>query len=494
MAVTAGLLIAALASPAGGLAAPVGGASTSSPSWTFVSAPNLHPPKLQVLTRNASVAQGDFLAATQAPRRAGTPAGGQGGPLILDNRAQPVWFLPESNGGSLAFQEQTYQGKPVLMWFAGQTLVIVDEHYHRVATLKSRAPWGLDPHDAYIAGGDIWVSVARIVKGQNLTRYGGPRHGSVLDVGLQEIQISTDHVIRTWDALNPSGKANVPLSESEVSARPGGGSGSGSPAGNLWDAYHLNSVQALPDGDLLVSLRDTWSVYLIDPRTNTTIWTLGGKDSSFKLDSGARFAWQHDARLVQPSQDGRGRSVELTLFNDDNGGPGANDKPSAGMILSLNTSSHTATLVKAYRHHPPLSAQVEGSMQLLPNGDAVVGWGSEPYFSEYSASGEKLLDARWPGASNSYRTLFTNTWVGQPDYPPRGAVVRDTVYASWNGATEVARWEVLAGSTAGGLTVVAAHPRSGFETAITLGKSYGAYEVRALSATGAVLGTSKAFS
>ena len=164
------------------------------------------------------------------------------------------------------------------------------------------------------------------------------------------------------------------------------------------------------------------------------------------------------------------------------------------MILSLNTSSHTATLVKAYRHHPPLSAQVEGSMQLLPNGDAVVGWGSEPYFSEYSASGEKLLDARWPGASNSYRTLFTNTWVGQPDYPPRGAVVRDTVYASWNGATEVARWEVLAGSTAGGLTVVAAHPRSGFETAITLGKSYGAYEVRALSATGAVLGTSKAFS
>ena len=160
-----------------------------------------------MLTRNASVAQGDFLAATQAPRRAGTPAGGQGGPLILDNRAQPVWFLPESNGGSLAFQEQTYQGKPVLMWFAGQTLVIVDEHYHRVATLKSRAPWGLDPHDAYIAGGDIWVSVARIVKGQNLTRYGGPRHGSVLDVGLQEIQISTDHVIRTWDALNPSGKA-----------------------------------------------------------------------------------------------------------------------------------------------------------------------------------------------------------------------------------------------------------------------------------------------
>ena len=75
-------------------------------------------------------------------------------------------------------------------------------------------------------------------------------------------------------------------------------------------------------------------------------------------------------------------------------------------------------------------------MQVLPNRDALVGWGSEPYFSEYSPSGQ-LLDVRWPGSESSYRALFTNTWVGKPDYPPSGAVQGDTVYASWN---ERRRW------------------------------------------------------
>ena len=464
------------------------------PAYTFVSAPKLHPPKLQVLTRTGSVAQGDFLTSNTAPIRVGmgTTSADQGGPLILDSRAEPVWFHPVGSGGkTYDLQQQSYQGRPVLTWLQGQSLVIVDEHYHRVATLRSRAPWTIDIHDAYITGGGVWVSVTRIVGDQNLTAYGGPAQGSVVDVGVEEFQISTGRVIRTWDALNPGGKPNVPLSASEVPASANyGGSANGQ---RLWDAYHLNSVQVLPDGDLLVSIRNTWAIYLINPTTHRTIWTLGGKDSSFAFESGASFAWQHDARLVRPWQDGQGRDVELTLFNDDSGGAGHPAKPSAGLVLALNTTSHEATLVKAYRHYPPLSALVEGSMQVLPNGDALVGWGSEPYFSEYSAAGQELLDVRWPGAESSYRVLFTNTWVGKPDYRPSGAVQGDTVYASWNGATKVAKWEVLAGSRAGKLKVVATHRRSGFETAIKLAMTSARYEVRALSASGTTLGTSRAF-
>jgi hypothetical protein len=56
------------------------------------------------------------------------------------------------------------------------------------------------------------------------------------------------------------------------------------------------------------------------------------------------------------------------------------------------------------------------------------------------------------------------------------------------------RWEVMAGSSSGNLTVVASHARPGFETAIGLGRTYPVYEVRALSAAGSVLGTSKGFS
>jgi hypothetical protein len=298
-------------------------------------------------------------------------------------------------------------------------------------------------------------------------------------------------VIRTWDALNPGGKPNVPLSASEVSAKTQTQLTPNGP--ELWDPYHLNAVQALPDGDLLVSMRNTWAVYLIDPVTDQIVWTLGGKHSTFRPGSGASFAWQHDARLVDLGQGGHGQRVELTLFNDDNGDI-TTTNPSEGMVLALNTTTDAVTLVSAYRHSPPLSAPILGSMQLLGNGNALVGWGGQPYFSEYSRSGQELLDVRWPGASLSYRVLLTSAWVGTPSYPPSGAVRGSTVYASWNGATRVARWEVLAGSSASHLKVVATDRRAGFETAIKLARTYAAYEVRAVTAGGKALGTSNPFS
>lgn len=468
-------------------------ASSPTEDWSFVSAPNLHPPKLEILTRKAGLAQGDFLTASE------------GGPLIMDSDAQPLWFLPVK-GQAFDLQQQTYQGKPVLVWFKGGgavavrghkpghpsshaatnpgQVVIYDEHYQKIATVKARSPWTTDLHDAWITGGDIWITANRVIDNENLTPYGGPQNGSVVDVGVQEFQVSTGRLLQTWDALNPGGKPHVPLSASEE------------PTSGSWDAYHLNSVEALPSGDVLLSMRNTGSVYLIDPVTKRIIWTLGGKYSTFKLGPGASFAWQHDARLVHPGQGGLGSDVELTLFDDNNGDSkgGPTEDPSAGMVLALDTNTHAAKLVKAYRHHPPLSAQVLGSMQLLPNGNALVGWGSEPYFSEYTHSGRELLDVRWPGASGSYRTLFTNTWVGTPSYPPSGAARGSTVYASWNGATQVAKWEVLGGSSASNLTDVATHARTGFETAIKLSHSYTAYEVRALNASGHILGTSKPIS
>jgi hypothetical protein len=461
-----------------------------------VSAPHLHPPKLQVLVRKPGLARGEFLA-TNLPGAA--PKGhvaGQFGPLILDSRARPVWFMRVS-GQAWNLQQETYRGKPVLVWFEALLhplrrgarpaprsgsdpgrVVIYDEHYRRIAILKARSPWMTDLHDASIVGDDIWITVIRPIGPRNLRAYGGPRDATILDVGLQEFQISTGHLLRTWDALNPGERPNIPLSASHERAS------------RAWDPYHLNSAQALPDGDLLVSLRNTWAVYLINPARHRVIWSLGGRSSTFKFARGARFAWQHDAQLVDPRRNGRGRDLELTLF-DDNSGRG----PARGMILRLNTITHRASLAAAYPHHPSYYAQFLGSMQLLPNRNALVGWGSPyAYFTEFSRSGRVLLNAAWPRRGQSYRTLFTNTWVGTPYYPPSGAVRGTTVYASWNGATGVARWEVLAGSSTGSLAVVASRARNGFETAIGLSRSHPVYEVRALGTHGEVLRTSHPFS
>jgi hypothetical protein len=482
-----------------GPAAESGAASTSSRTYTFVSAPDLHPPILDVLEKKRGLAQGDLLVAAQGNIRVGSANRDQSGPLILDGKLQPVWFS-NRGGGLLAFQQETYEGHPVLVWAEGkpptgnpgpthggsphampiprETVMVVNEHYRRVAKLNARSPWNVDAHDISIIGKDIWVPVDRMAKHQDLTRYGGPQDGGVFDVGIQEYQLSTGRLLRTWDPLTLGAKGGVPLSASKERVS------------SVWDAYHLNSVQALPDGDVLVSMRNTWAVYLIDPRTDKVIWTLGGKDSTFKLGNGAKFDWQHDAQLVDPGQGGLGADVELTVF-DDNSSRGS----ARGLILRLNTVTDQATLVAAYRHHPALTASVEGSMQVLSNGNALVGWGSpSAEFTEFSKTGRQLLDVGFPLGEQTYRALLTDTWVGTPYYPPSGAIRGTTAYASWNGATEVAKWEVLAGSSAGNLRVVATHACAGFETAIKLAHTYALYEVRALNSGGTTLGTSKSFS
>ncbi|HTX32997.1 MAG TPA: arylsulfotransferase family protein [Solirubrobacteraceae bacterium] len=489
--------MALMAAPAVAASGP--GAFTTRGAWSFVSAPSLHPPKLLTLGKpdTAKLAVGDFLLDTLPSQVVPGPMTGQGGPLIVNQKLQPVWLAPMgANTVSGDLQQETYDGQPVLVWWQGQLtatgaatrgeVVVVDQHYRRLATLKAHSPWVISLHDAVISGGDIWVTVYRDVPHQNLVAYGGHRNSTVYDAGFQEYDLRTGKLLYTWDALNPGHKANVPLAASEQPA---------SAPGAAWDAYHVNSIQVLGPTTVLVSMRNTWAAYLINTTTGTIEWTLGGKHSTFKFGPGASFAWQHDVRFISTD--------EVTLFDDSccritaKGGFAPNNGPSRGMILRVNFARRTVSLVKADSHTPRLDTGFLGSMQLLPGGGSVVGWGSLPYFSEYSASGQQLLDVRFPGKDESYRALWTSTWAGTPYYPPSGAARqshgRTTVYASWNGDTQVGRWQVLAGPSRSQLKPVASAAKSGFETAISVKGSYRVFEVAALGGHGMALARSRAF-
>ena len=136
-------------------------------------------------------------------------------------------------------------------------------------------------------------------------------------------------------------------------------------------------------------------------------------------------------------------------------------------------------------------------MQTLANGDLFVGWGAAPYFTEFSAAGGLLFDAHLHGSYQSYRG-YRQTWTGTPSHAPAiaaqaaGAGSPVTVYASWNGDTRTASWQLLAGPAPNQLAPVAAAPRSGFETAITAPGPERYVAAQALDATGAVLGVSPA--
>jgi EmrB/QacA subfamily drug resistance transporter len=474
---------------AGSHGAPIGRYTTSG-AYSFVTAPSLHPPEIRRTQRAPSgqLAPG-YIFTTNFYDLNEPPIVGQSGPLILDRQLQPVWFQPVSEklvAANLSLQQ--YEGKPALAWWQGAVTntgatesgeyVVVDQHYRKVASLKAKDGWVLTLHEFAISGDDVWVTANKNIP-MNLSRYGGAYNGALIDSAVQEYNLKTGKLLRTWDAFD-----HIPLHESQASLPTNG---------FPWDAYHVNSIELTGNGALLVSMRDTWAAYLVDIDTGKIEWTLGGRNSSFKFGRGAGFQWQHDVQLQPDST--------VSLYDDHccqltGGGTYVNPTaPSRGLVLKLDQQTRRATLAAQYTRGADFDAAYMGNAQPLPNGDVFVGWGSEPYFSEHSRSGRLLFEGELPGPNLTYRATLAQ-WLGLPLSPPVGVARRadgqTTVYASWNGATELASWRVLAGPSAGRLTVVATHAKSGFETAIGV-QSYKSFNVQALSADGRVIGACRPF-
>jgi arylsulfotransferase ASST len=442
---------------------------------SFHSRPDLKPPTITVTAHAPGASPGDLLLAPYS-------GPGQYGPMILDENGSLVWFKPLVPAGTRAadLRVQSYEGKQVLTWWQDPLItatsrkagiVIADSAYRQVAVVRAGNGYQPDLHEFQITPrGTALITVYDGID-CNLSALGGPADGAVADTLIQELDVATGLVRYEWHALD-----HVALSESYAAPRPG-------TRKEPFDFFHVNSVDVTRSGDLLIDARNTWAAYDTDPRTGRVRWRLGGRRSSFKLGPGAVTAYQHDAR-EQPSGN-------ITFF--DNGATPKVHPQSRAIELALNTASMTATLVRRDEHSPGLVAGSQGNMQALAGGDWLVGWGESPYLSEFGPSGQVLFDAHMPAPYESYRA-YRQSWTGQPTTPPALALARSgsgaTIYASWNGASAVASWRVLLGSSQSSLAPAVTAPRSGFETAISLASApSGSYvSVQALSANGSVLG------
>ena len=183
-------------------------------------------------------------------------------------------------------------------------------------------------------------------------------------------------------------------------------------------------------------MRNTWAAYMVDIETGKIEWTLGGKHSSFKFGPGAAFQWQHDVGARPQLDDQRVRRPLLPAHRRRH--LRSPDGPIARARAELDQQTHTATLAAQYVRGQKFDADYMGDTEPLPDGNVFVGWGSEPYLSEYSRSGQLLFEGELPGPDVTYRAMI-EPWVGLPLSRPAGAVRESgrntTVYASWNGAT-----------------------------------------------------------
>ena len=209
----------------------------------------------------------------------------------------------------------------------------------------------------------------------------------------------------------------------------------------VFDYFHLNSIDPQPDGDLLISSRNTWAAYLISTQTGEIDWQLGGGNTTFNLPAGVRFAWQHDAELLPGDI--------LTVF--DNEASPAEAKQSRVLDLALNPPrTPRASCAIDHLPRPGILSDSQGDVQLLSNGDAFVGWGQVGEVSEFSPCGTLTFDMHLAAPASTYRAFrYSGARSRRPAGARRGRLgAKSTqLFASWNGATDVASWRVLAGST-----------------------------------------------
>ena len=461
------LLLALLAGCGGG-----GKSKHAQPPYQhFQSRPDLKPPVVTITKSSRAAAPGFVFL---APKKKVA----QQGPLIVDDAGQVVWFHPLPQGAA-DFRVQRYRGRPVLTWWQGVSTKgvgrgryeIFDTSYRRIAEVRAGHGLAGDEHEFLLTPrGTAWITIYRKVP-QDLSAVGASPRGYAYDSIVQEVDVATGHVRFEWHSLG-----NVALTESYLTKLPQ------KPA-QPYDYFHVNSVEPEPDGNLLISARHTDAVYEISRRTGEILWRLGGKRSDFRMGAGTRFAWQHDAR--------RRPDGTITIFDD--GAAPAVEKRSRAIVLRLDTKRKTAKLVRAYTNDDILASS-QGNAQFLPDGHVFVGWGSEPRFTEFDRAGKVLFDGRFNHGADSYRD-YRFPWVGRPTDPPSITVDSHgkgtaTIYASWNGATRVRRWEVLAGSDQGHLRRIADAPKRGFETAIRVHAKGPSFRVRALDAAGRALGVS----
>jgi hypothetical protein len=447
-------------------------------------------PVLPVTRGPAAPAEDDDALYVLGPKKSEAP---KKGPLFVDAQGEPVWIAPDDTA-AYDVRVQELDGEPVITYYVGQSdfvghgfgdIVVLDTSYTEIARVTTGGdvgPGNADMHDATITPDGTMLLLAYVAEPTDLTPVGGDEDGWAWENVVQEVDVETGEVLFEWRASD-----HVEMTDTKAApdADPDAPKGS---EDDPFDWFHVNSATLTPDGDLLLSARNTHAVYRVDRESGDVEWVLGGTSSDFAMEgaddgTGAQFAWQHDAQL---HDDGT-----LTLF-DNQANPPVGER-SRGLRLDVDTDAMTATVAQEWLPSDPVMlAGSQGNLQVLADGNVVIGWGDAQLTSEYTTDGTLVREMPLE-AGESYRSYRFDDWVGSPAEPPAVVVEGGTAYASWNGATEVASWRLVAGSSAEDAATVAEAPRDGFETALAPVPDGAAYvAVEALGADGEVLGTGTA--
>jgi hypothetical protein len=225
------------------------------------------------------------------------------------------------------------------------------------------------------------------------------------------------------------------------------------------DYLHSTAIEVDTDENLLVSNRNTSDIIKIHRTTGDMIWRLGGKSNDFAFTNDEGFSYQHDIRRLA--------NGNISIFDNGN----LKLTPYSRVVeYTINENLKTVARVWQYPETQDRFARFMGNGQRLGNGNTMIGWGAIPEIEEVKPDGSTALKMEIEGLN--YRA-FRSEWEAKPNEIPSAALVLTgessaTIYASWNGATQITGYEVHSGQTADSLTKSLTAPRTGFETTINM--------------------------
>jgi hypothetical protein len=432
------------------------------------------------------------------------PAPDHRGPVILDARGNLVWTSDQYETTTNS-RIQKYDGKEYLTFWAGQkaktsgtgSYYMLDSSYQVYKKIDAVGEdLHGDLHEFKITEQGTALLTAYTPVQVDLTPMGWFRtkQGWIVDNIFQEVDLATGELLFEWRASDHF------RAEDSYMTNPVGGYVKSIP----FDFFHINSIEKDFQGNYLISSRHFHAVYLINGTSGEVIWGLGGHTDDFMdLSNGAAsdFSWQHDARWLN-REDG-----VISLFDNSYAWPHSNAPNSQGRIIQLDFEKRTAKLLHSFVSLQHARSSSQGSVQLLPaaHGEPhiFIGWGSSAAFGEFTQDGHLLCETHFAASAlfwwekvKSYRAFKALSWTAIPAaWDPHAKIDSNEMFVSWNGATEVAYWELQAQEASEsefdgqGWEVIDIIEKDAFEESFPLPKDvhYAHYRVAALDAQRNVL-------
>ncbi len=436
-------------------------------------------PHYTINTAGSGVAEGDIFVAPFYWTKSKTGSY----LLILNGQGQIVYY--QSVADDLAAFDFKVQPNGLISYFSQKdsTFYLMDSHYRVVDSYQAGDGYAADLHDLQILpdGNALIMSYDSETVDMSKVVPNGKTNATVTGLIIQELDPSKNVIFewRSWDHF-AFDESTSSLTDQNI------------------DLVHGNALALTNDGNLLLSSRNQSEITKINLQTGDVIWRLGGKANMFKFVNSQPFAYQHDVRQL-PNGD-------ITVF--DNQGTLQNPAASEGIEYQIDEIKKTATAVWDFLHIPPVFATFMGNTQRLSNGNTFLSWGAPATtngysfvtMTEVSPENNTLFEFTFDQPYVSYRA-FVYPWHATPDSLPdldyRANADGLTLGYSWNGATDVASYQVYGGSSTQSLNLIDQPLKKDFETQTYLAyppQNECYFQVAALDSSGHELARSKIIS